>query len=451
MFIQKIIFSIIFMVITPIGCQNEKMFIDSADKLPVEDIKGEIAFVNVNVVPMNEEKILTNHTVIIRDGLILEVGPSSQIMISDSASVIDGAGKYLMPGLTDMHTHVFYEEDLLPYVANGVTTILNLGSPSNILQFRDRVLAGELLGPTIFASAFVDGPGSRGWEVRTPDEAEALVSDLASLGWDFIKVYNSISTDVFTALMDAAKQNGISVVGHIVVEPGLEKILDEGQVMIAHAEEYLWRYFNRSTNSALIPTAVQITRDNEAYVIPNLSAFDIIDQQRGNPSVLAAMLSQPEIRFVHPNWLDNWRNNNPYVNQPGNQTAWLDFLKQLTKALHDSGVPLLLGTDSPWVSGVLPGYSIHIDLQNLVSSGLSPYQALRTGTINAGEFIQKHRPGAEAFGTIEAGRQANIVLLYSNPLEDISNVSNRVGVMVRGRWLSEGWLLQLLEELVLSF
>lgn len=423
--------------------------------LPIEDFSGVIAFVHVNVVPMIDERTLPDHSVIVRDGKIALLGPSAQIAIPDGAHRIDGTGKYLMPGLADLHTHINYVEDLLPYIANGVTTVLNMGSPSAILQFRDRVNRGELLGPTIFASAFVDGDGNRGWIVSTPEEAQADVRDIKSRGWDFIKVYNSIKADVFTALMSEAKQQNIAVIGHGVRAPGLTNILQAGQVMIAHAEEYLYTYFNNTLDESKIPGAVAITQNAGTFVTANLSTYETINQQWGSRTATfsQSILARPEMKYLHPNYASGWRSANRYAGYNGNLDRQLVFLQKFTKPLYDAKVPLLLGTDSPAfdILGMFPGFTIHDDLQAYVKAGLTPYQALQTGTKNAGEFINRFIANAEPFGTIAIGQRADMILLAANPLIEVANVAQRAGVVVRGRWLSEGKLQQLLEEMAKSF
>ncbi len=418
---------------------------------PEEDVRGTIAFVGVNVVPMDSERILADQTVLVREGKIVALGSTAQITIPDSAYQMDGKGKYLLPGLADMHTHIYYQEDLLPYVANGVTTVLNMGSPSAILQFREQVINDKLVGPTIFAGAFVDGVGNRGWIVRTPEEARIDVRDIKSRGWDFIKVYNSIKSDVFFALMDEAKKEGIAVIGHGVRAPGMRGILEAGQVMIAHAEEYIYTHFNNTFEANLIPAAVEITAKAGAYVTTTLSAYETIMLQWGNPAGLEALLARPEVRYVRPSWVSEWRSSQRYINNSGNLRPAYEFQKRFVKAFHDAGVPLLLGTDTPTIPGIVPGFGIHQDLRNLVSAGLRPYDAIAAGTRNAGEFIGKFVPGAEPFGAIAVGKRADLILLEANPLENVANIAKRRGVMIRGRWLSEKTLQRFLNELAKSF
>ncbi|MGH7491157.1 MAG: amidohydrolase family protein [bacterium] len=421
------------------------------ENFPAEDVTGVITFVNVNVVPMTEERIIPGQSVIVRDGKIEKIGAVDQIAIPDGSHRVDGAGKYLMPGLADMHTHIYYQEDLLPYLANGVTTVLNMGSPAAILQFREQVRRGEILGPAIFASAFVDGAGNRGWIVRTPEEARTDVRDIKNQGWDFIKVYNSIDAEVFKALMEEAKQQGLAVIGHGVRAPGMQGILQAGQVMIAHAEEYIYTHFQNRFDASQIPAAIAMTKSAGAYVTTTLSAYETIMLQWGNPAGLETLLARPEMKYVRPSWLNEWRSSNRYTRNSGSLAAAYEFQKRFVKDFQDAGIPLLLGTDTPTIPGIVPGFGIHQDLRNLASSGLTPYEAIAAGTRNAGEFINRFVASSEPFGTIEVGKRADLILVQENPLANIEHVSKRIGVMVRGRWLSETKLRQMLEALAESF
>lgn len=410
-----------------------------------------VAFVDVNVVPMNAPGILRHHTVVVRHGQVAVVAPATDVTLPSGTVQIDGRSRYLMPGLADMHTHITHAEDLLPYLANGVTTVLNLGSPATILDLRTQTAAGTVLGPTIFAAAFVDGrPGT--WPARTPDEARAVVHRIKAEGWDFIKAYNRIKLAAYHALMDEAKQQGIAVVGHGVREPGMRGILEAGQVMIAHAEEYLYTHFRHTKDpTALIPSAVAMTAHAGAYVVPTLSTYEAITAQWGNPTGFDALLKNPAVRYVRPYRVEKWTHENRYLNRKGSLDDQLIFQRKFVKALHEGGVPLLLGTDSPPIPGVVPGFSIHAELRNMILSGLTPYEALRAGTYNAGVFITTYVPDAMAFGTVEVGRRADLLLLDANPLDDIAHVQQRLGVMIGGRWLPEATLQRHLDTLATSF
>lgn len=418
---------------------------------PVEDIKQDIAFVNVNVITMESEAVLMNQTVLVKDSKIELIGSSKSIKVPSTYFRIDAKGAYLMPGLADMHTHIWYKEDILPYVANGITTVLNMGGPSIILQFRTQAANQEIIAPFIFTGGFVDGPDSRGWLARTPAEAEEAVTEIKAGGWDFIKAYNSIPADAYQALMAKAKSENISVIGHGVRASGMQGVLNSGQVMIAHAEEYLYTFFGNAPNDSKIAEAVTVTKNAGAYVTPNLCTYETIARQWGNPTEVQRLLNLPEMKYVSPKWKDNFWKQFDFERRNGNINTQYAFLKKLTKAFYDEGVPLLLGSDTPFMVGQANGFAIHDDIRNLIECGLTPYQALSIGTKNAGEFINKYVAGSKSFGIVKIGYKADLLLLQSNPLTNTQVLKDRVGVMINGRWLSEAKLNEEMEVLAKSY
>ncbi len=438
----------IFLVIFLSNCGFYESSVQKDDLIPEAHADSTaIVFKHVDIVDIAGNKIDRDQFVVIHKKVIVEVGSESMVAIPNGATVIDGEGYYLMAGLADMHTHVNYEEDLLPYVANGVTTILNMGSPSAILDFRARVKDGSLLGPTIYASAFVDGNGSRGWIVRSPEEARTDVRDIKSRGWDFIKAYNSIATDVYDTLLDEAKIQNIAVIGHGVRSPGMAHILQQGQRMIAHAEEFIYTFFNFQYNDALIPNAIAIIKNSGAYVTGTLSTYQIILQQWGSLEGRNKLLEAPEIKYVNPKWIAQWEQGTRYIHESGSLSVPFEFQKRFIKAFNDGGIPLLLGTDTPTIPGGVAGWMIHRELRILVESGLSSRDALMAGTVNANSFLQQYVPFAEPFGEVKAGMSANLILLKANPLENVSNVQNRAGVVLHGTWFSEEKLQSMLDTL----
>ena len=218
----------------------------------------------------------------------------------------------------------------------------------------------------------------------------------------------------------------------------MQGILEAGQAMIVHAEECMYTHFNNTTDTTLIPSAIEMTLDADAYVVPNLSAYEIIARQWGSQEVLDELLNMPNLRYVHPSWRERWAEGR-YLDRTGSITDRVLFLRGLTGRFQAAGIPLLLGTDSPTIPGLLAGFSIHEDLRNMIEAGLTPYEALV-----AGAFLETHVTGAEPVGTIAVGQRADLILLDGNPLEDVTNVERWSGVMARGRWLSEARLQQLL-------
>ena len=360
------------------------------------------------------------------------------------ARIVDGQGRFLLPGLVDFHTHHMTKGDMVLYVANGVTTIANMGSRKAelLLAWRDSIRRGSVIGPTIFAGYFVDGEaglrltGAYGaMNADTPERGRLAARLAKERGFDFLKVYNSLPDSAFFALADEAKRLGVPIAGHGVRSVGLQRGMAAGQRLIAHAEEFIYAFLGDSADVARIPEVAAVTKHLHASVIANLSAFQAISRQWGRPRVVDSMLAAPPARYLDPFWVTHWREDD-YDKRPGSLGDRLQFLERLTKAFSDSQVPLLLGTDSPTVPGMLPGFSAHIELTLLVAAGLTPYQALVAGTRAAGDYVAREMPTAEPFGTIAPGMRADLLLVDANPLASVENLRRPAGVMVRGRWLS---------------
>jgi imidazolonepropionase-like amidohydrolase len=409
------------------------------------------AFIDVQVVPMDRERVLSHQTVVVRGTRIAELGAVREIRVPPQAVRVAGAGTAcLLPGLADMHTHVMRSEDLLPYTANGVTTILHMGgAPADFVDhIRESVDAGEVVGPQIFFAFMIDGSAALSrFYVRTPEQARAAVQLAKANGYVFIKVYNNLTPEEFAALVDEGRKQGLAVIGHGVRAVGLPAALFQGQVMVAHAEEFYYTAFSHRipTDLATVSAVVEETFHSGAYVTPNLSTFATIVRQWGKPQVIGEFLRDPRIRFLSPDERMDWSDSD-YVRRQGDISPVLPFLASFTKALADRGVPLLAGTDSPVIPGMLPGYSIHEDLQSLVAAGLTPYQALTAATRVPGEFIVRYVPGVTPFGEIKRGARADLLLVSGNPLRSLEAIRRPLGVMSAGRWRTQQQLDELLAE-----
>jgi imidazolonepropionase-like amidohydrolase len=409
-----------------------------------------VAIVNVNVVPMDTERLLTNQTVIISGGFITAIGPFGKIKVPSGAVRIEAKGKYLIPGLVDAHAHLYSTTEMPLYVANGVTTVFDLNGRPPHLLWRKKIAAGELFGPTIFAC------GPKFDFARTPEEAVAEVERQFQAGYDGVKIYVRVSKEELPALTAAARRHNMIIVGHAVRLAGFEATVNAGQ-SIAHAEEYLYSFFNRAHDPAnpfkveikldesRIPEAVALTKKAGVSVIPTLITYDHIIKQVAE---LDEFLKGPEFKYLAPSQWDILQpERNRYKNGfrpeaiPGLRMN-LDFQKKLVKALHDAGVPIIAGTDSLGV-GTVSGFSLHDELKIFVSIGFSPYDALRTATSGAAEFLK----ASDKFGAITVGKRADLLLLAANPLEDITNTKKLDGVMVRGKFLPQPRLRAMLEAL----
>jgi imidazolonepropionase-like amidohydrolase len=409
---------------------------------------GTFAFVDVNVVPMESERVVPHQTVIIEKRSIVAVGPVATVPVRTNATRIEGHGSlYLMPGLADMHSHADQEDDLTLYVANGVTTILTLGGTSRqfVRETRNRIHSGEIIGPTAYAAQVLDGPPAPR-AVRGEDQARKVVDEAKAEGYDLIKVYNDLGKKEFYATVAEARRQQMAVVGHAVRSVELKDALNAGQVLVVHGEEYIYMYFHKSRDPALASSAASFTHQAGAYVIPNLSAYEAIALQWGKPKQVQVFLERPEARYLRPCLRQHWAEGADYKTRAGSLDGNLEFLRLFTRALSDQHVPLMLGTDSPPIPGMYPGYSIHDDLRNMGEAGLTLYQALSAGTRVPGEFIGRFVRNSEPFGTVSVGSRADLLLLAHNPLDSLDNVREPLGVMAAGHWMTANFLHAILEN-----
>lgn len=417
-------------------------------------------FTHVNVVPMDREHVLPNQSVLVEGGRIKAIGAG----LSAAADVrqIDGHGtQFLSPGLADMHEHSDTSRDMAVFLANGVTTVLNMGEARNsfMAQTRPKVNSGEIPGPHIYAGFLVDGSPEFGHlAVTTPAEARAFVNLAKTNGYDFIKVYNNLSPECFMALIEQGKVDGLPVIGHGVTRVGLARQLAAGQLMVAHVEEYLYTVFfkggsdpsDRAPPLSEIKDAIQLTKRARAFVTVDLNTYATIAKQWGKPEVVDTFLQMPEIRYLDPDDRILWKSSS-YVNRHGDLSARLAFLKVFCKALADAGVPLLTGTDTPSIPGLVPGYSLHQDLHALEGAGLSRYQVLSAATRSPGELIARAKKSARAFGTVSVGERADLILSAVNPLNDLATLEMPLGVMTNGYWYDQSALQSLLDKVAAKY
>ncbi len=412
------------------------------------DGSGPIAFVDVNVVPMDSERVLSRQTVLVRDGRIESISAASKATLPEGTRRIGGDGRsFLFPGLADMHTHIQEMNDLALYTANGVTTILDMGlAPSMVvINLKKLTEQGVVPGPRVFFALMIDGPdASYGLIATNPDEARAAVKLAKANGYSFIKTYNSVSADVFRAIVDESKRHQLTVIGHGVRSVGLPQALSEGLAMVAHAEEFYYTAFERQTDLGRIAPVVAATRAAGAFVTPNLSTFETISRQWGKPEVLESFLADPRAKHMSPGMRLFWTNMD-YTRRKGSIESVVPFLQELTKQMQRAGVPLLTGTDGPVIPGMFPGYAIHEDIAALRRAGLSAYEALSAATRTPGEFIAKYVPHSPRFGTVQVGSKADLILLNANPLLNVETLKSPAGVMSAGRWRDAKELQRIVE------
>ena len=425
------------------------------------------AITNVNVVPFDRERVLAGQTVIVRDGRIAEIGPAEKTKVPAGTTEIDGRGKYLMPGLADMHVHLFPgtgNDDLANqqfqlFLANGVTTIRNMiGKPEHV-QLRDRVAKGELLGPTIFTA----GPPLLGNNVPTPEAAELAVTEQKKAGYDLLKLHEGLSPETYAAIVATAKRVGIPFAGHVTATVGLKRALDAQQNSIEHLDGYLQAMV--ADNSPVKPGNSQVvlgpvlqhidesklstlaatTRKASVWNDPTLTLFKLVVSD-AKPE---EYLSWPEMQYIPAKMREGFaKQKQSTLGDPApaaERQRYIELRNKVLVGLHAAGAKLLIGPDSPQFF-LVPGFATHRELQSFVDAGLTPYQALEAATRNPGEYFAETMKTKRDFGTVEAGLRANLLLLDANPLQSVANLSKRAGVMVRGRWLPQNELSKMLEN-----
>jgi len=450
------------------SAQNRRMSVDDRPMPGRVPSSRPVAFVDVTVLPMTFEGVLEHQTVVTMHGRIQAIGSVDEVEIPAGAISIDGTDRFLMPGLADMHTHLDIElgdgaNEAVLWLANGVTTIFNLGDQitplgERLMDLRDDIIDGRRPGPTIYTASIAYGPdtGARtSHTFRTAAEGRNFVTASKSAGYDFMKVYTSTTPATFAGISERAEVEDMAIVGHIPRDVGLNEALSGGLVMVAHLNDFWCRSFDCSANENLLGAAVNPMVRHGAWVATTLALNENFSEMYcGDMEALEQFYLRAWWRFIHPSIVDQWVGlvrgawNPSGCHRNDAQNSW-DFLQWYSEELYDAGVPMVLGTDSPPVVG-FPGWSLHEELR-LVGRMMTEYEALTLATSNAGRFMDAYLPGVEPFGTVEVGKRADLLLLDSNPLDRLRNAKHRVGVMARGRWYSEAELQRRLEWISSSY
>jgi imidazolonepropionase-like amidohydrolase len=419
----------------------------AATKKGQEQKTGEpvIAIRNVNVITMTSPgNVLMNATVVIIGNRIESING----VVPDNAKIMEGKGKWLMPGLIDMHVHlpadVYFgpklpaqvpdfsfdtQDTMTPLIANGVTTVVDLNATMETFGQKKEIEKGHVIGPRIVLAALINGGSGQGRLANTPEEGRMLVRNAKAEGYDLIKVYSKLNVETYTAIVDEANKLGLKTVGHIpnAFQGKLEQAFVPHFGMVAHAEEFS-KHSDSLTNEDATRFA-KLSKANETWLSPTLTTMVWIAKQTRS---LESIKNSNTLPYVHPLLQSKWLTANNYNKNATPESAanfdkMVQFHFQLVKAFKEAGVPIVAGTDAG-VSGVVAGFALHDELELLVQAGLTPEEALHAATLLAAQWLGMDK----LVGSVEPGKLADFILLDENPLTDIKNTRKILTVFVNG-------------------
>ncbi len=428
-----------------------------------------LTITHVNLIDVTDGTVRSDTTVTVDGNRVVNVGPSTAIH-PKRGLVVEGTGKFLIPGLWDMHTHVYFDSTaadgtdlVLPlFLANGVTGVRDMGSELDpILHAREEIAAHRMTGPRLIVSGpMLDGPKSHyksAIPITTPEDGRKAVDMLKRRGADFVKIQSGVPREAYFAIADEAKKNSIAFEGHVPDGVRAAEAVAAGQRSFEHLigvfeasspdeDKYLSGKkspgaFLETYDAAREAAIIQLLAKNGVWQCPTLF------WERGQWLVDAIDYTKdPDIGFAAKRWVTKlW---------PAAQKSILKSLDtdplpvrerfvehelDMVRKLHAAKVPFLAGTDTPAGVDVIPGISLHLELQRFVAAGFTPLEALQTATLNPARYYNK----LADYGPVQKGRIADLVLLQANPLADIRNTRQISGVVADGHYLSQADIDQL--------
>lgn len=454
---RRILFSFAFLGLAAICC---------AQSAPT----ATVTIANVTIIDTTGGPPQLHRTVTVRKGVIEDIRDSTLPKHKERGVEVNGTGKYLIPGLWDMHVHMVFgdwfprgKEVTLPlFIANGITGVRDMGGELDVLQqWRKEISTGTLVGPRIVMSGpMLDGPQPRfpsSIAIKTPEDGRQAVDDLKQRGADFIKLQSLIPRDAVFAIADEAKKQGITFVGHVPDSVRASEASNAGQKSFEHLigifegsspleDEFLKGgksvgKFLSTYDPKRAEALFAVLAKNQTWQCPTL-----VWERGGNLIELSDFAHDPLAKYVPAYWKDTtWKRfedevKRDNVDDLATRRRFVEKELEVVKAMHKASIPFLAGTDTPPGVYVFPGFSLHQELQRFVAAGFTPLEALQTATLNPAKFLGM----SDRLGTIEKGKLADLVLLDANPLEDIRNTQKIAGVVVNGRYLSRAELDKML-------
>ena len=431
---------------------------------------GTVTIANVTIIDTTGGPAQLHRTVTVRKGIIEDIRDSTLPRHKERGVEVNGTGKFLIPGLWDMHVHMVFgdwfprgKEVTLPlFIANGITGVRDMGGELDVLQqWRKEISAGTLLGPRIVMSGpMLDGPKPRfpsSIAITTAEDGRRAVDDLKQRGADFIKLQSLIPRDAVFAIADEAKKQGITFVGHVPDSVRASEMSNAGQKSFEHLigifegssplEDEFFKggksegKFLSTYDPKRAEALFALLAKNQTWQCPTL-----VWERGGNLLELNDLAHDPLAKYVPAYWKDvTWKRFVKEIMQDNTddfstRRRFVEKELEVVKAMHKASIPFLAGTDTPPGVSVFPGFSLHQELQRFVAAGFTPLEALQTATLNPAKFLGME----QRLGSIEKGKLADMVLLDANPLEDIRNTQRIAGVVVNGRYLSRADLDKLL-------
>jgi len=404
---------------------------------------------NVNVLTMNDQQVLSNHAIVVRDGVITELGPMTKVS-ADDLSVIDGKQAYLMPGLIDAHVHVLDRSYAKLALAAGVTTVRNMGGFPYHLKWRDELEKGEWFGSRMVVSSPIFNSLEQGdplahFRVNDPERARQAVRDYIAEGYDFIKVYEGLNAQTYSAILAEANTLGVMVAGHPSYDL-MHKNLDEHGALLTfeHSEEIYDGFLEQTFDDSKAEAAAEFFVDYDVALVPTLAVNRELTRLSNEKYQYLRQIDQdaitPFARFIYEQTsFKRWLNASPELAAYNLEVD--AYLHHLTQLMHDRGVTLVLGSDAGALTG-LPGPATIDEIELMVAAGIPTHAALAAATVNAAHSVDMD----QQLGRIAVGFQADLVVLNDNPLSKVETLRDPMMVIQQGRAFDRADLNQLRDE-----
>ncbi|MBN7811579.1 amidohydrolase family protein [Algoriphagus sp. H41] len=425
----------------------------------------ELLINHVNVVTMLDDKVLEDHAIYVKDGMIVQIAPEAEISVS-GVQRMDGQRMYVFPGLAEFHAHLpnpdqfgpeFQEEVLWLYLANGVLRIRSMLGHESHLALKEKVEKGEVPGPRMFIS----GPSLNGSSVADPESGRQMVREQKAAGYDHLKLHPGLDTPKFLAIADEAKKVGIYYGGHVSLDVGLVTSVKNGYRSVEHIDGFLEAMLPDGTtidptvsgpfnmnlvgqvDQAKLAGLIQLCLESKTWIAPTMTLFE----RYFGFQPAHELRQQPEMAFLPGLMVTQWYNTKSQLEGNGVLTEakvkpYLEFRQKLFLDLHRAGVPMIMSSDSPQVFNV-PGFSIHREIQSMSKAGMSNYEILKTGSVNCADYFEE----SGNWGVLKPGAAAEFVLVEKNPLEDLVTMQKPQAIMVQGKLIPQDELNQQLEKI----